>query len=1668
MAMVALVSMLNQIIFPTMALALTGGPSQPEFSSFEPVSATNMVNEFTGDFTYNVPVIEVPGPAGSGYAMSLSYHSGARPEEEASWVGYGFSLNAGAINRIKRGLPDDINGEKNIKYNLRPKNWTATLGIGATVEILSKDIPVRVGASIRYNNYVGFGYNKSIGMAFGKGAHSVHLGINKNDGSSYSISASVASKIKLKGKSKLLNKFKIKSLHLKTENLGMHTFEGQAASPHADVSDGVSVNLTGGILATPAPFPAGFQPYVQGSYSERIYEGVQALDSYGYLYSGNASGNDVLMDYSVHKEAPFNKRDLYLGVPATGADIYSVSGEGVGGAFRAYQKKIGQFYPNKTVSTMVIENIGVEFEAGMDIGGGGDLGVGANILTQGPWKKNLSSFSAYTGNTEDEDPFVFAFNGDMAGVWEHEDDGRAISAKIKYRKPQLDGIETTMNRGNTRERSNYIRHNLNKNMGSSHIVERLTHRSDLLEGHFNRSSEGFADGIGAFGVLSSNGTEYVYGLPVYQKMEKSISYDVLGVGKVENRYQAYFRGRKFKTKIGQSFAAPYATSYLLTDILSPEYIDLSLDGPTPDDFGGYTRFNYTQVYGEATGNHYHWRAPYTGVLYNRGELSNSYDDMGSVSEGDKEIKYLQSIETKTHAAIFETEGRLDGIDAVDSDEDFSKELKGNNRLKRLKAIHLYLLEDLKRDAKGNLIRDQYGCVQAKAEAVPMKTVHFKYNYDLCPGTPNSEAVGQGRLTLEKVWFTYKGIEGKISPYEFHYQYATKAYPEKYKHFQGEFNFTPEKQNPSYEPHALDAWGNYQAKGGDRYYNLKSWLNQNPDPTYDIAAWQLKRIILPSKGEIHIQYEQDDYAYVQNQRAHVMCSIEGAGSSGAKDENSFYLNLDEYDSEVDREGLVNLLREIYVDNGERIYFKFLYKLFGASGVDLTDCNVEYIDGYARVEDVVLTADHRIKLVLRDKGGKRDTPYEMCKDLVKSQKAGMLSFEGNCDPDKVGVPNKGGARKVIESLANYASSKLVPQLICFERSNKLSYFRIPVVRRKLGGGLRVKRLLMYTESLDDTEPVLYGQEYIYKQNDPNGQNRIISSGVAVNEPQSIREENILVKALPRKEKNIVNRILSGEDKTESEGPIYEPYLPAASVGYAQVIVRNIHSGKTNPGFQINRFNTAREYPIKSTSTKIDRTQVYPIPAYLFVAVRIRNMIWAAQGHRIEMNDMHGAPLSMASYSGTYDTAPGWEDNPKSICYTLNGAKKISEQAYDYFNPGEKVKTTKGFGKEIKEEAIGKESEVIFAQRRMHDVTADMNFEADGSVGIAIIFPIPYASAFPFFSDIETGNNTHLTTTTVRYPKITRRVSTYNDGITKTVENTLFDTYTGSAVATLAEDEFRGAYMSYSVPASWEYPAFAPTYENEGFEMDNLNFAHDEAGDYLQLTGNSNCEAYDKLVPGDLLSLGNEWYYHVDGIDFTSSDPKIRVVRSRYSKNTKQPSGPVTARIVKSGKKNFLTAQAGSMLFHTQQDMFPDLRVKDPNSEEPKPERNYFPVIAESDRYRDQGSVGANAAGFAEELNKQIALIRAKTKDNSTASLKGDFTLTNRFVDMNMSSYIGEVPQYAHLDFTKVDVTQLKFNYTLRNGQLQLRLMSFTLFLDDKDNTSEVEVVISGDKELDGLNG
>ena len=115
----------------------------------------DMVNLLTGDFAYQIPLSNIPGPYGN-YPLSLSYHAGISPQQEASWVGLGWSLNPGVINRDVRGVPDDQfhGGTLGFIYQYSAmQTWGVELGFSNGV--------FSVGQTFSSNGNVG--YSASIG-----------------------------------------------------------------------------------------------------------------------------------------------------------------------------------------------------------------------------------------------------------------------------------------------------------------------------------------------------------------------------------------------------------------------------------------------------------------------------------------------------------------------------------------------------------------------------------------------------------------------------------------------------------------------------------------------------------------------------------------------------------------------------------------------------------------------------------------------------------------------------------------------------------------------------------------------------------------------------------------------------------------------------------------------------------------------------------------------------------------------------------------------------------------------------------------------------------------------------------------------------------------------------------------------------------------------------------------------------------------------------------------------------------------------------------------------------------------------------------------------------------------------------------------------------------------
>ncbi len=1644
-AIITALSILNTVVSPTVALALTSGPNSPEFSSFEPVATTDMVDIFSGDFTYNLPVVNIPGPDGGGYALSLSYHSGVSPEEEASWVGYGWTLNPGAINRSKAGYPDDYNASDVTKYNKTKPNWSVSAKVDGKLELFSKDKgagknkmtqseiykkaqknsndnkyksddksymgeknfdrlsdrgkslgALKLSKSVRFNNYKGFFKTYGFGIDV-KGYGGLNMQGGSGGISSLKPSVDVLSILgKLVAEKNDNDQNEQKKAHemddqkKKTTRKKLRGLISDAKavkgymSMNAPSYYSVETYICRGMPFTVGTYrgkvldrsisvqanvfaPIGIEAGFTGNYNIQVNKAKMNLSAYGFLYNPDNEEHqgfkpidnsdyhdDVISDYMVERQTGYQRNDKYLSIPFSAPDNFVVTGEQMMGGFSYHYKKQGHYYPNFEFSKQVITKGGLELGVGATFQVGFDFGFGNQTTKLRDWYNPisvspLSNVSQFEQDNSLKSKGFFRFTNDMGGNVEYSNGNEAAQAGFNtdlWLSPNEATVGLNELTGYSTQRSSYIDFNL-----INDIKIDLGIRFNKKNTTWNSLSDKYNDLIGEFSITSENGMNYVYGLPVFTRNETNVS---IGMDNslsptIDNNY--ILRQRLYAdTDIldntivtGEKRDNPYAMNYLLTQIVTHDYIDVGDDGPDEHDIGGWTQFHYRQWESTETnpGEWYRYRTPYYGMNYNEGNLADKTDDMGTVMTGEKQVYYLKTIETKSHVAFFVTnksipshyseftgeaknnlvgsgEPRKDSYGAVQYTTDRSGNIidpaaKNNNlknagqSLEKLEKIVVYSKKDFSK---------------------PLQTVHFEYTNSLCAGLPNAEN-GAGKLTLKKVWFENEGIvRGKIAPYQFDYRYPSNysnniasKYPG-INEFLTSFNGTDEtsppvgdvNQNPPYTPYALDMWGNYQANGDTRHENHIPWVYQGEQPVFDAAAWNLKKITLPSGGEIHIQYEQKDYAYVQDKKALVMAPLmqDISSDSYKPDDNKFYLDLNSIGiTETDDiKDYVDVLEEYFLaDKGElpphHIYFKFLYSLMGNRTAGFNHCESEYISGFTSVNEVGYDeAENSIYLRLGDgrameevysnfySGVNREnTPKRLCYEYVSNNIDGMLKGN-NCDCDyskknklendiqadyedmieqeDYGIGNLHAGSLAAESILEVSKHLFdgAPKKndVCKDINYPFSYLRIPVLKSKKGGGIRVKRLLMYDDGMHDGKAKLYGSEYIYELE--NG----LSSGVATNEPGAGHEENALVQLLQRKSQKFIGRIISGEDKKKMQGPLGESVLPGPSIGYSRVIQQNIHTGKSNTGHTVYEFNTVKKYPLVVKTTGISDVKV-KVPIYTSFFNLLLEKYWLTQGFRFVNRNMHGKPHKTSNYSGVY--ARG-NNEDKLVSYTL----------YDYFDfENEQMPllryddTSKQFS--ITKENPGKEEKVTMEMRAVTDRLLDIELELDINILFSTVVPTITIGAAPSFVFQDKSISSHITSKVVSYPAVTKKITNFVDGGITSTEHVAFNPANGKPIVTKTFDSYHdvtlvksnrgddkhdGSINNVTIPADMIYPELGP-------KSENMSYANRLSEQAMSFTTYGKGHWFDSIIH----SANSEW-----NADAISTNAVISASATTYRNN------------------------------------------------------------------------------------------------------------------------------------------------------------------------------------------
>lgn len=1292
-------NLLAEIIAPLRALALTSGPSQPEVQSFEPVGTTDMVDLFTGDFNYNIPLVELPGPNG-GYPFNIAYHAGIGMDQEASWVGLGWNLQPGAITREVRGIPDDFKGQEVKKTASMKDNVSFGIGGSMNFELFGADnekLGGQLGGSIKayYNNYKGVGYSLSPSFSLEGKSHETNggLGFNLSLDSQEGVGANA---------SLSLNKKKKDNDYSWGAGIGFNSKRGLStyidASKKRDKSDTKQYTSGSGSAGGSSSLSFSEQAYTpivssamfnsdlsisfkngvsdMGAFSSWSMQGFfnisrlkhkgkeQSYSANGYNYLENA-GDEDLSDFNREKDGMVRKESPNLAMPGLTYDYYNIQGQGIGGMFRPYRSDIGHFHDPEVRSTGAGASVGIDAS-----GTATHAGISASISYSNSaslkWDEDNDwyskfQFTSLSGNTDPAyEKIYYKQHGEYTSFPTTELDyiggesavtadlNRSISGLDKIYNPDPNnyidksgtaittpsGAVTRFGKGRMPRNSSVQpinNYDLLSDPGSNSNEMLPEYDVKFYDNTYinNYSSAPSSDvtrctvngtnvtnQTGGITVLNTQGMRYVYGLPAYnmKKVECSFSYPAITsscVSRVNLNLNAGHTAIDYNVSgtdeyYNRSEMGPYAHSYLLTSILGTDYVDVTGDGVTEDDYGYWVKFNYVR-----TTSSYQWRAPFTGANYEDGLAAIASDNRAAYTYGEKETWYLASAETKTHIMTFHISARHDAHGAAYelNDSTYNNNIWGANSYK-LDSLRLFS-------------RPSY----EGSSPLPVKVVHFSYSYDLCGNAANNDQgtemsgstdlnANHGKLTLKKIWFTYQSnSRGQLSPYVFDYhERLVSGDPIPSGYSVGDIN---PQTNPGYDLLHYDRWGNYKGSSSaceiknapyvKQYNSTTDSLEDNAHKTRfetradnDAAVWSLRKVTLPTGGIINVSYESDDYAYVQHRTAMQMTPIlhfsdagnpstiyDGSWSSSTASKRRIYFKLekpirDTLSSWAKTEFYNRYMAGLKQKDGTlQMYFRSKMKIRKSS-----DNVEEFVSGYTDLETDTSSygIDRSISSQTIDGKSYFTQGYVTVKlpeigdktiDYHPFAVAGWQTLRTQL-PDLVVAPGNldqpAGTSKMARALKAKSLISFIPTIgqiftgfrnYCYSKrwANQAdlsnSWIRLDSPDKiKYGGGLRVRKISFddnwntMTAGTNSEASSEYGQVYDYTTTE--GSN-VISSGVAQYEPLIGGDEIAL-----RRAKNYPQRIpVMTDNNLFFEYPINESYFPAPVVGYSKVTVQSIAS-------------------------------------------------------------------------------------------------------------------------------------------------------------------------------------------------------------------------------------------------------------------------------------------------------------------------------------------------------------------------------------------------------------------------------------------------------------------------------------------------------------------------------
>jgi hypothetical protein len=1207
-AIVLCLVFLLQICAPTVSYALTSGTSQPEVQSFEPITTTEMVDLFSGDFTYNIPLLEVPGPNG-GYPINLLYNAGINMDQEASWVGLGWNLNPGAITRSLQGLPDEYNGSPtnnnvHTDYDIKP-NTTISAGAGVSgIEIVGGDlVTASIGLDVRYNNYKGFGYTLRAGLSLspeitagnsGKMLGVADLGISLDDETGLGVNLSGGLKqgennsnytsmyvgvgySQATGLSDV--SFGVSAQSKRTLTSGKNI--GKSRSGSTSLGTSLSMNMPGYLPTTTHQMETRFGTVsikpgfgLEGVFASLSIHGTIAstymsqigkdYNAYGYMNAQTAGDGDML-DFIREQDGMIHKKTPNLPIPIATPDIFSMTSHGASTMFRAFRNDVGVYRDPNDFGNIDGGTGGLEIVP--HIGGSVAYTYGENYT--GKWTVNdeaspTYAFKASTG--KENEAWYFKAYGEHTATPKNKFDniGGTGPVRLQLQNKGDDHVDATLEDKNGTAVSSAPASNQYNSSGREkrNTAIQYINANDPNQGIYSITPEGSMYVYGKAELINKN-VECVFAIDGNMKTIADTKISNFPISDIATPNYDVKNGISDKYYNKKTLNTPYAYSYLITEIRGADYIDVDNNNIVNDgDKGYWVKFTYNDV--TTAGNAYKYRNPFTGANYLRGKNTGPQDDKAQYVYGEKTISYLTIIETNSHKAFFDLSARADGL-GVNNETNMTGTTYptiGNVYQQKLDYIRLYSKKDLN---------------------TPLLRVVFDYCYKLCGNVENNDKTSTktatylnkttgltvpnegGKLTLKKVWIEYeKSKRGRMNAYQFDYD---------------EGNTTT--SNPYYAPNNFDRWGSYYNRTiSSGTFTVSGtpcdipYLPQAPAKRAMLdqyaSAWSLRSITLPSGSKIAVTYEADDYGYVQNKRAMQMTQISHIGDNAGnahidpKDTNQrkIYFKL-ENAILTSRTDALAYFKKLYIGDLTQVYFRNYTDM-------VSDARMDYVGGYAPLSDAGLFDS--------DGNGDYDEGYILLGDVTIGVKMfpyhpfclatwqslmtdyPELTYTGKVHAD----PNSSKSVKIADTkhlfsllgrlttiftgFYAYAQTKNWGTNLDLSRS----YIRLQSPDySKVGGGVRVKKIVLsdqWDKMQSGAASAVYGQYYDYTTT-IDGQ--AMSSGVATYEPFIGGDENPFKTVA--KYSNCIPLKLTQQLCFETN--TNESYFPSPSVGYSKVTVKSL---------------------------------------------------------------------------------------------------------------------------------------------------------------------------------------------------------------------------------------------------------------------------------------------------------------------------------------------------------------------------------------------------------------------------------------------------------------------------------------------------------------------------------